>query len=43
MTKAKFVKRKLLVSAMMTTGVAWGVTLYWTLVSHGYLSSPWIV
>ena len=43
MTKVKLIKRNLFLSGMMTAGVAWGVTLYFTLVSNGYLDSPWTV
>ena len=43
MAKVKIIKRKLILSGMMTAGATWGVTLYWTLVSNGYLSSPWVV
>ncbi len=36
-------KVRLFWSGLVTAGVVWAVTLYWTLVSHGYLDTPWSV
>ena len=43
MVNAKLNKRNLLFSGMMSASAAWGIALYWALVSNGYLSSPWVV
>ena len=43
MTKVKQIKRNIFLSGMTSAGIAWGVTLYFTLVSNGFLNSPWTV
>ena len=43
MVKAKQFKRNLFFSGLTTTGLTWGVVAYWTLVSNGFLNSPWVV
>ena len=42
-TKTNRLKRNLLWSGAATVGVTWAITLYWTLVTHGYLATPWVV
>jgi hypothetical protein len=34
-------KLRILLVGTAAVVATWGVTLYWTLVSYGYLASPW--
>ena len=36
-------KLRALISGLGTTGLVWGIALYWTLVANGSVTSPWIV
>ena len=42
-TQARGIKRNILWSAVASVAGTWTVTAYWTLVTHGYLDTPWIV
>ncbi len=37
------IKRKLTLTSLALVSVTWLYTLYWTMVAHGRLPTPWVL